>query len=200
MSGSAGGAPGKVEHEEPGEGRAKGAEPNVRERDLTMQHAFTLSDTDHALALSRSATASRLHVDGQLLDIDLTDGADGTTWLTLQGQRIPVIIASRGDEVFVHLDGEAYALRYRHPLDRLAAQAGGAAEDRMTAPMPGSIVSVAVNAGDAVTKGQALLVMESMKMETTLTAPRDGVVAEIAYAPGQTFERDALLLSLEPLE
>lgn len=165
-----------------------------------MQHAFKLGDTEVALALSRSAQAYRLHVGDQTLDIDLADGADGTTWLSLGGRRIPVVIASRGDEVFVHLDGEAYSLRYQHPLDRLAAQAGGAAEDRMTAPMPGSIVSVAVNAGDAVTKGQALLVMESMKMETTLTAPRDGVVAEVAYAPGQTFERDAVLLELKHVE
>lgn len=165
-----------------------------------MQHAFKLGDTDVALALSRSAQAYRLHVGNQTLDIDLADGADGTTWLSLGGRRIPVVIASRGDEVFVHLDGEAYSLRYQHPLDRLAAQAGGAAEDRMTAPMPGSIVSVAVKAGDAVTQGQALLVMESMKMETTLTAPRDGVVVEVAYAPGQTFERDAVLLELKHVE
>lgn len=163
-----------------------------------MQHAFKFGDAELALALSRSATAYRLHVGEQTVEIDLNVGADGTTWLTLEGRRIPVVIASRGDEVFVHLAGEAYSLRYLHPLDRLAAQAGGAAEDRMTAPMPGSIVSVSVKAGDAVTKGQALLVMESMKMETTLTAPRDGVIAEITYEPGQTFDRDALLLSLEP--
>ena len=165
-----------------------------------MQHAFTFNDAAHPLALSRSATAYRLHVGDQTLAIDLADGADGTTWLTPGGRRIPVVIASRGDEVFIHLDGEAYALRYQHPLDRLAAQAGGAAEDRMTAPMPGSIVSVSVKAGDAVIKGQSLLVMESMKMETTLTAPRDGVIAKITYQPGQTFERDVLLLSLEPAD
>jgi acetyl/propionyl-CoA carboxylase alpha subunit len=165
-----------------------------------MQHAFKFNDADHPLALSRSASAYRLHVADQLLDIDLQDGADGTTWLMLDGGRIPVVIASRGDEVFIHLKGEAYALRYQHPLDRLAAQSGGAAEDQMRAQMPGSIVSVAVAPGDAVTKGQTLLVMESMKMETTVVAPRDGVIAEVTYEKGQTFDRDALLISLEPME
>ena len=109
------------------------------------------------------------------------------------------MIAARGDDVFVHLDGEAYQLSYEHPLDRLAAQAGGAASDRILAPMPGSIVSVQVAAGDRVQRGQALLLMESMKMETTLTAPRDGVVAAVQFEKGQTFDRDALLLSLEPM-
>jgi biotin carboxyl carrier protein len=163
-----------------------------------MHHAFQLGDAEHSLALSRAATGYRLHVGHDVLPIDLSAGADGSTWLTLAGRRIPVVIASRGDDVFVHVDGAAYTLRYRHALDRLAAQAGGAAEDRMTAPMPGSIISVSVAVGDAVTKGQALLVMESMKMETTLTAPRDGVIAEISHAPGQTFDRDAALISLEP--
>jgi biotin carboxyl carrier protein len=98
----------------------------------------------------------------------------------------------------VHFDGEAYQLRYEHPLKRLAEAGQGSAEDKVLAPMPGSIVSVQVKAGDAVAKGQTLLVMESMKMETTIAAPRDGVIAAVAYDKGQTFDRDALLLSLEP--
>ncbi|MFZ2468009.1 MAG: acetyl-CoA carboxylase biotin carboxyl carrier protein subunit [Parvibaculum sedimenti] len=43
-----------------------------------------------------------------------------------------------------------------------------------------------------------MLVMESMKMQTTIASPRDGVIAAVAYEKGQTFDRDALLLSLEP--
>jgi biotin carboxyl carrier protein len=96
----------------------------------------------------------------------------------------------------VHYDGEAYQLKYRHPLDRLAAAAGGSADDSIRAPMPGSIVAVQVSAGDAVTKGQTLLVMESMKMETTIIAPRDGVIETVAFEKGQTFDRDALLVTL----
>ncbi|HUS23923.1 MAG TPA: DUF2118 domain-containing protein, partial [Candidatus Binatia bacterium] len=95
--------------------------------------------------------------------------------------------------------GETYHLRYEHPLERLAHQGHGAADDGLRAPMPGSLVSVAVKAGQAVQKGETLLVMESMKMETTLAAPRDGVVAAVHYAPAQTFERDAVLLTMETL-
>ncbi|SEQ81916.1 Biotin-requiring enzyme [Solimonas aquatica] len=164
-----------------------------------MQHAFKLGEAEHNLALSRSAKAYRLHLDGQLIDIDLKTGADGRAWLTVGERHLPVVIATRGDEVFVHLEGEAYALRYQHPLDRLAAQAHGGAEDSIRAPMPGSIVALSVQAGEAVSKGQTLLVMESMKMETTISAPRDGVIAAIRYEKGQTFDRDAVLLSLEPL-
>ncbi len=163
-----------------------------------MQHAFKLNDAEHNVALSRSESAYRLHFGEQVVDVDLKTSPDGRAWLTVGERHVEVVVAVRGDDVFVHIDGEAYQLRYQHPLDRLAAQAGGAASDRILAPMPGSIVSVAVKAGDTVAKGQTLLVMESMKMETTIAAPRDGVIAAVTFDKGQTFDRDALLLSLEP--
>lgn len=162
-----------------------------------MQHAFKLGDAEHNLALSRGDGAYRLHCGGQVVDVDLAQAPDGRAWLTLGDRHLEVVVAVHGDDVFVHLDGEAYQLRYRHPLDRLAAQAGGNADDSIFAPMPGSIVAVSVKAGDAVTKGQTLLVMESMKMETTIVAPRDGVIAAVSHEKGQTFDRDALLISLE---
>lgn len=165
-----------------------------------MHHAFKLGETEHNLEISRSAGGYRLHLADQVVPFDLKTGADGRAWLTLDGVHHEVVIATKGDDVFVHFDGEAYQLRYEHPLKRLAAAGLGSAEDRVLAPMPGSIVSVQIKAGDTVTKGQTLLVMESMKMETTITAPRDGVIETVAYDKGQTFDRDALLLSLAALE
>ena len=67
---------------------------------------------------------------------------------------------------------------------------------RLTAPMPGKVVSFAVQAGDKVSKGQALAVMEAMKMEHTIAAPADGVVAELLYAPGDQVTEGAELLKL----
>jgi acetyl/propionyl-CoA carboxylase alpha subunit len=163
-----------------------------------MHHAFKLGNAEHNLELSRSRDAYCLHLGDARIAIDLRTSPDGRTWLSVGERHVEVVIATRGDEVFVHLDGEAHALRYRHPLERLAAQATGGGADGIFAPMPGSIVSIAVGVGQAVSKGQALLVMESMKMETTLVAPRDGVIAAVRFEKAQTFERDALLLSLEP--
>ena len=67
---------------------------------------------------------------------------------------------------------------------------------RLTAPMPGKVVSFAVKAGDKVVKGQALAVMDAMKMEHTIAAPMDGVVAELLYAPGDQVAEGAELLKL----
>jgi 3-methylcrotonyl-CoA carboxylase alpha subunit len=73
---------------------------------------------------------------------------------------------------------------------------GGAHAGRLTAPMPGKVVSFAVKAGDTVKAGQTLAVMEAMKMEHTIAAPKDGVIAEIMYAPGDQVMDGAELLKL----
>lgn len=68
----------------------------------------------------------------------------------------------------------------------------------MPAPMPGSVISLAVRVGQAVKRGDTLMVIESMKMETTLVAGVDGTVSAVHVQVGQTFERDATLVSVEP--
>jgi 3-methylcrotonyl-CoA carboxylase alpha subunit len=82
-------------------------------------------------------------------------------------------------------------------VDELA-HAGDAAPrtGNLAAPMPGKVVSVAVKAGDAVQAGQAVAVIEAMKMEHTLTAPRAGTVAELMYGPGDQVAEGAELLRL----
>ncbi len=67
---------------------------------------------------------------------------------------------------------------------------------RLTAPMPGKVVSFAVNVGDKVVKGQALAVMDAMKMEHTIASPTDGVVQELLYQPGDQVVEGAELLKL----
>ncbi len=80
----------------------------------------------------------------------------------------------------------------------LLAHAGDAQAEggRLTAPMPGKVVSFAVKAGDRVKRGQALAVLDAMKMEHTIAAPADGVVAELLYAPGDQVGEGAALITL----
>jgi len=68
---------------------------------------------------------------------------------------------------------------------------------RLTAPMPGKIVAYLVRAGESVKTGQPLAVLEAMKMEHTIAAPRDGTVAELLFAPGDQVGEGGELLRLE---
>lgn len=66
--------------------------------------------------------------------------------------------------------------------------------------MPGTVLLVKAAEGDRVTAGQPLVVVEAMKMEHTLTAPADGVLAELRVRPGQTVELDAIVARVTPCE
>ncbi len=174
-----------------------------------MRHAYELDGAEHEAWLARAASGAagspadgrwRIHAaDGSAeVSLDMHGEHDGV--LTVDGRAVPVVVARHGDRLHLHLDGRSWTLRHRHPLDRAAAEAHGHADDESRAPMPGTAVSVAVRPGDAVRRGTPLLVMESMKLETTIAAARDGIVAEVNVTPGQAFDRDALLVTLVPLQ
>jgi len=114
--------------------------------------------------------------------------------LEIDGQRWLLQTYRRGE--VVHVFGAMGATQITE-ID-LLAHAGVAQHEagRLTAPMPGKVVSFQVKAGDTVSRGQALAVMEAMKMEHTIAAPADGVVAEILYAPGDQVLEGAELLTM----
>ncbi len=129
-------------------------------------------------------------VAGPLVFRDVAQGIE----LQFVGQRTRAAVYTQGevDHVFTPLGATQITA-----IDLLAHAGEATAEGgRLTAPMPGKVVSFAVKAGDAVTKGQPLAVMEAMKMEHTIAAPADGVVQELLYAPGDQVTEGAELLKL----
>jgi 3-methylcrotonyl-CoA carboxylase alpha subunit len=123
--------------------------------------------------------------------------ADSGTLVDLQfnGQRQAVQCWQLGENVHIFCDRGATVIT---ELDALAHAGETAAEGgRLTAPMPGKVVSFAVKAGDEVKKGQPLAVMEAMKMEHTIAAPADGTVAELLFAPGDQVTEGAELLKIQ---
>lgn len=77
-----------------------------------------------------------------------------------------------------------------------AAPAGAAGSVQVTAPMPGKVVAVKASVGQAVKKGEVVLVLEAMKMENDIVAPEDGTIASINVANGDAVESGAVLATL----
>jgi 3-methylcrotonyl-CoA carboxylase alpha subunit len=140
---------------------------------------------------------------------------DATTLLQAGERQLPLVTQALGRGLHdVLLDGRRYTLAvYPHgeryavfaeagsaivtEVDPIAHAADHAGEGgRLTAPMPGKVVAFMVAAGDRVQRGQALAVMEAMKMEHTINAPRDGVVDELLYAAGDQVSEGGELLRL----
>lgn len=79
---------------------------------------------------------------------------------------------------------------------KVSAPAGAQGAVKVNAPMPGKILSVKVGAGQAVKKGDVLLILEAMKMENEVVAPQDGTVASVNVSAGDSVEAGAVLASL----
>ena len=115
--------------------------------------------------------------------------------VTLGGQRHALSVYASGERISIFSADGSVALRQ---IDPIAHAADGAAEGgRLTAPMPGKLISFLAQPGQAVKQGQALAVMEAMKMEHTITSPRDGTVAELLYAVGDQVSEGGELLTLQ---
>jgi len=76
------------------------------------------------------------------------------------------------------------------------APAAPAGAEKVTSPMPGTVLAVKVSVGQAVKKGETVVLLEAMKMENEIPAPRDGVVASISVNKGSSVQAGDLLLSL----
>jgi 3-methylcrotonyl-CoA carboxylase alpha subunit len=111
-------------------------------------------------------------------------------------RRWTLAVYAQGERITVFAPDGTLALQ---EVDALAhAGEGAATGGRLTAPMPGKLVAFLAKAGEAVKAGQPLAVMEAMKMEHTIAAPRDGTVAELLYGVGDQVAEGAELLRLQP--
>ncbi|MBC2651659.1 acetyl/propionyl/methylcrotonyl-CoA carboxylase subunit alpha [Novosphingobium aerophilum] len=117
----------------------------------------------------------------------------------LDGETVELPLTGEGSEApvaatLVSENGQTWQLA---AWRRDGAHGASAGDGAILAPMPGKVIAVEVTAGQAVSKGQKLLTLEAMKMEHTLTAPFDGVVAELTVTAGAQVQVEALLVRID---
>ena len=155
------------------------------------------------------ANLFRVQIDGRLVDVTLDDHRDrahsastpavtpraGAAAPAAPAASAPVASDAPAPAATAPTQGAAPAASGGAP--RAAAAAGGGGRDKMTAPMPGVILTVDTAVGASVKRGDSLMVLEAMKMKNELKAPKDGVVAEIYVAAGQQVKFGETLVRFE---
>lgn len=125
------------------------------------------------------------------------DVEQGRLDLLINTQHVTTYVSSDNARRWVTVDGQTFVLTKSSG----ARRRGGAhhhAAGELTAPMPGQVRAVNVSEGEAVVKGQTLLILEAMKMEIRIQAPADGIVSSISVTVGQTVEREQTVIIVEP--
>lgn len=154
-------------------------------------------ETIEAAPIRQSSTDCNqllLRIDGAELQVQLERHSDNKATLTINGKRFDVYVAQDDEKLFVHLNGRSYELL---AISEFAAAAGGGSgSGQIKAPMPGVVLECSVAEGDTVSEGQSLMMIESMKLQTEITAPIGGTVASLSVEAGQSFDKGAVLIAI----
>lgn len=134
----------------------------------------------------------------QRLELELERGDSGAGRLRVRNRVFPVYAARDGSFVHVWLGGRVHTLEIVPQTPRRAHEAAaGPRRDVLAAPMPGTVLRVEVVPGASVAAHQALVVLESMKMELSLSVPHAARVRDVRCRPGELVALGAVLLTLE---
>ncbi len=161
--------------------------------------AFEHEGTRFEVGAAGGAGCYTITIDGSAHQVDGARLAGGVLAARVDGRGVRLRVLDAGPRLLVH-DGDTRLALLPRPLHLAAGGGADAGADRVLAPMPGRVVVARVAAGDAVEEGQELMVIEAMKMELSLKAPRAGTVAEVRAAEGDFVDADAVLVALEEAE
>jgi len=164
-----------------------------------MKFYYQIGQEIKTVTIEQKDGQFQILVDDRSYQISEAQLVQGQLNFKLEDRRLRAYIARRGLERHIAIGGNTWV------LEKLAgpkSRRGGADthSGSLEAGMPGLVRQVLVSEGDQVERGQALALLEAMKMELKITAPFAGTVRRINCAPGQVVERGQVLVELEPVE
>ena len=164
------------------------------EAKVNGQHVFEVTADGKGYALN-----------GKAVDVDVQRLNEHSFQVLYHGASHAVHIVSIdrvAKTVVLKVDGKRAEVNLSNEMDRLLKKlgfenAGAAKVSDIKAPMPGLIHSIKVTEGQAITKGEPILILEAMKMENVIKAPADGTVAKILVKQGQSVDKGMVMIALQ---
>jgi biotin carboxyl carrier protein len=142
-------------------------------------------------------------VDGVRVEVDFLELEENLHSMIQDTRSVEIAIEEHGGKYEVQMDGRLYEATVLDQRALLMAQRKGgigAGSGEIHAPMPGLIVDILVKTGDNVEQGQTVVILESMKMQNELKAPRSGKIGTVSVQPKQSVDKGTLLLNIQETE
>ena len=162
---------------------------------MALEYSFNLDGTDHGVSIAARNPEVVLTVDGVAHRVSESSALnEECALLTVDGRRYQVWRTWEGTRIHLRIGNRSFSVGYEDAITAAQHHAGG--DDTLRADMPGVVVVVNASIGAHVTTGDVLIVIESMKMQINIVAPRDGTVEAVYVDVNQSFDKGAQLISL----
>ena len=159
-----------------------------------MALEFLIDDEVRQIEIIRRRPRLALRIGRREYEVAEEPGSGARHSIRIDGELIDLTAAREGNAGFVRLRGRTWQVSLLDP--REAAGSLGENVDEIRAPMPGVVVSVHKREGDAVRRGEAIVTIESMKLQMALAAPRDGIVASLSKKAEEAVDKDEIVATL----
>lgn len=164
-----------------------------------MSFKLCLGGSNHQVEIVRRRPHLVVRVDGREYTVeDEGSGESGPDVVEIDGELLALVRSNNARGQVIRFDGRTHDVTLVDP--RAEGVDGGSGQNTIKAPMPGAVISIQKKAGEHVARGEIVLTIESMKLQTALPAPRDGVIAAVLRGEGEMFEKDEIIVQLEELE
>jgi biotin carboxyl carrier protein len=162
-----------------------------------MKYKTTVNGQTYEIEIDREG---RIRIDGEDRDVDFQMISPSLFSAIINNASYEALVEQRDDQYVVQIAGDNYDVQIMDERqERLARTAGvtvAQGEISIRSPMPGLIVAVPVQEGQSINQGDPLVVLESMKMENEIKAPRAGTIAHVHVAKGDRVEQNKTLITI----
>ncbi len=171
--------------------------PLVLSETEDMKYIASVDDQEYIIEIGKDG---QILIDDKVYDVNFRQmPGSGVTSLLLNQHSLEAVIEEGDGYWEVLIRGERYPVTVEDERSYRLARARGSfaapdGEVMVKSPMPGIVIAIPVLIGDVVSKGDTVIILESMKMENELRAPRDGIITEIKVEPGASVEKDQALV------
>lgn len=162
-----------------------------------MKYTFVHLNKPYTIVLEKSGDGYTIKINGQSYDVSNVVWQENVLSYTTSSRRYTVFFVRSREDTHLNVDGEYYVLTQKKLTSTVGRGTATHTGDSVSSPMPGLIVQIPVAVGTRVTEGTTLAIVEAMKMQNELRAPRDGTVKKINCKEGDQVDALKPIVELE---
>ena len=163
-----------------------------------MEQKFNFFEQTHKVSFEERDEFYKFQIDdGQEYNISKVEIESNLVSFKHKGKTYNIFYVAEKEQVFLSIEGENYTLQLERDVSSKSKSGKQQKGDSVVSPMPGLLVKIPVKVGDEVKSGETLAIVEAMKMQNELPAPRDGIIKQINGKEGEQVDALQVIVELE---